>query len=79
MGLTRIMIVIGMMIIVMMLLPRYIRVRYEDLASNTSSVLRRLYGHLGLSYTAQVEKEVYNHTHGGTSGTNGRRYPIINR
>ena len=39
----------------MMLLPRYIRVRYEDLASNTSSVLHRLYDHLGLSYTGQVE------------------------
>ena len=45
-----------MMIIVMMLLPRYIRVRYEDLAANTSSVLHRLYTYLGLSYTAQVEK-----------------------
>ena len=50
-------IVIGMMIIVMMLLTRYIRVRYEDLASNTSSVLHRLYDHLGLSYTAQVEND----------------------
>ena len=32
-----------------------------------------------MTYTDQVEEEVYNHTHGGTDGTNGERYPILNR
>ena len=42
--------------------------RYEDLASNTSSVLRHLYNHLGLAYTDQVEQAVCRHIHGVGGG-----------
>ena len=39
------------------------RVRYEDLASNTSSVLRQLYQQLGVPYSEQVERVAFGHTH----------------
>ena len=32
-----------------------------------------------MTYTDQVEEEVYNHTHGDTDGTNGEGYPTLNR
>ena len=37
--------------------------RYEDLASNTSSVLRQLYQQLGVPYSEQVERVAFGHTH----------------
>ena len=54
---------------------RYVRVKYEDLVSDTTTTLRSLYGHLGLAYTEEVEKVVQQQTHARREdvGKNGKR------
>ena len=56
------------------LLPseRYIKVRYEDLVELTNTTLSRIYDHLGLPYTAHVQKVAFARTHAeNITGTNG--------
>jgi len=50
---------------------RYIRVRYEDLVDNPEGELRRLYGHLGMQYTEQINDVVLAHTKAGNNTRSG--------
>ena len=42
---------------------RYILVRYEDLVDNPMPTLSRLYKHLKLPFTQEVEDYLFNTTH----------------
>ena len=37
---------------------RYVRIRYEDLVSGTTHVIKNIYSFIGIPFTANVEKEI---------------------
>ena len=52
--------------------PRYIRVRYEDLVDNTNTTLATLYRHLHLPFTKHVQNVAFARTHAeNVTGTHG--------
>ena len=53
-------------------IPRYIRVRYEDLVDNTTETISAVYKHLKLGFSQKVQNVIYAHTHAeNVTGTNG--------